>query len=321
MLVSQAVALSVVIAGPTAIGKTAVAVAMAAAVPGRFEIVSADSVQTYRKFDIGSAKPTAAERAAVPFHLVDVVDPDEDFTLVDYQEKASAAIADIVARGKTPLIVGGTGLYIRSIISGLGVPITGPDEGLRAQLSAVADAEGTSALHEQLKDVDPISAAKIHENDLKRIIRALEVFKLSGRPLSVWHQEDAAREKGQPLAYFALDRDRANLYALIDDRARKMFQEGIIEETAALRTEGYSPTLKPMTALGYLQANKALDGEVTVDEAAALTMAATHHYARRQLIWFRGEGQAVQTNVEGQSVEGVAGRLLERLDTLSKQQN
>jgi tRNA dimethylallyltransferase len=310
MLLSHAIGRTIVIAGPTAIGKTAAALALARQNPGQFEIVSADSIQAYRRFDIGSAKPTMAERLELRFHLIDVAEPDQDFTLVDYQTLAYAAMTDIVGRGKTPILVGGTGLYVRSIISGLGVPLAGPDQALRSKMVELALSQGNTALHQQLAAIDPESAERIHENDLKRTIRALEVFKLSGRPLSSWHREDASRERNAPRAYFVLDRNRANLYAKIDERSETMFEQGIIEETASLRAEGYSAGLKPMTALGYLQANQVLDDQISMAEAAALTKAATRQYARRQLIWFRGEKGVRWIDVEVMSSDDVAEAIL-----------
>jgi len=301
---------SIVVAGPTAIGKTAVAIEMSRLIPGRFEILSADSIQAYRRFDIGSAKPTRLERAEVPFHLIDIVDPDNDFTLVDYQSAAYEAIGSIVSKGKIPLIVGGTGLYIRAIIRGLGVPVAGPDEKLRAELTGIAADEGTLVLHQRLVVVDPESAVRIHQNDLKRIVRALEVFTLSGRTLSSWHAEDAARERCAPLKYFVLDRDRGRLYESINSRAEAMFQGGIVEEVIALRSDGYSPELKPMTSLGYQQANFVVDNKMTIQEAVELTKSATRHYARRQLIWYRGEDNVEWKDVEGKTAGDVAAELI-----------
>jgi tRNA dimethylallyltransferase len=311
MLPEDAVGSSIVIAGPTAIGKTAVALEISRTFPDRFEIVSADSVQVYRRFDIGSAKPTPEERKAASFHLVDFVDPDADFTLVDYQTLALAALANIVSRGKIPLIVGGTGLYIRAIAQGLGVPLAVPNERLRAHLTEKARVEGRKSLHEQLISVDPESAARIHENDLKRIVRALEVFELTGRTLSSWHQEDKERPRNAPRKYIVLNRDRDRLYHLIDLRAAQMFADGIIGEVESLRKEGYPPTLKPMQAVGYLQANLVLKGKVPIEQAIELTQNATHQFARRQLIWFRGEPGTHWIEVEGMGVEEMANKVVD----------
>jgi tRNA dimethylallyltransferase len=305
---------SLVIAGPTAIGKTSVALAMARRRPGRFEIISADSVQIYRRFDIGSAKPTTAERAGAPFHLVDIADPDEDFTLVDFQSAATDAISSILRRGNIPLIVGGTGLYIRSIVKGLGVPIAGPDTALRAELNQTAATFGSQALHERLLAIDQISAERIHQNDLKRIIRALEVFYLTGRPLSGWHQQDVARPRGRPLGYIVLNRDRDNLYQTIDKRVESMFAEGLLDEVAGLRKDGYSAALKPMTSVGYQQANAVFDCSLSLPDAIELTKAATRQYARRQLIWFRGEEVSDWIDVEENTADSIAEKILDLRD-------
>ncbi len=311
MLVGEAVRASVVIAGATAIGKTALALSLVRAVPGRFEIVSADSIQVYQRFDIGSAKPSSIERAEAAFHLIDFVEPDVDFTLVDYVAAASAALRDIVSRGKVPLIVGGTGLYIRALTAGLGIPLAGPDESLRGQLTLEAQNYGAPALHRRLAEVDSDAASRIHRNDLKRIIRALEVYTLSGRPLSQWRKEDEARERTAPRRYIALDRNREKLYRAIDKRVDAMYSSGIVEETEALRAEGYSAELKPMTSVGYLQANQMIDGKISRPEAIELTKNATHQYARRQLIWFRGEPVTDWINLEDKTVEEVLNSLVE----------
>jgi len=305
---------SVVISGPTAIGKTAIAIEMVRERPEKFEILSADSIQAYRRFDIGSAKPTTEERAESHFHLIDVVDPDGDFTVVDFLALAHEALAGIFERNRIPLIVGGAGLYIRALTDGIGIPNAGPDIDLRKALLGEAAAVGTPELHKQLALIDQDSAAKIHPNDLKRIIRALEVFKLTGRPLSSWHQEDQKREKVAPRFYFALDRDRDKLYAQIDQRVDDMFRKGLVEEVKQLRADGYGADLKPMTSVGYFQANKIIDGQLTVCDGIELAKTATHQYARRQLIWFRREPVDNWINLEGCTEIDVATKILEKIE-------
>jgi tRNA dimethylallyltransferase len=313
MSLKNAVGSAIVLAGPTAIGKTAVAVCLAKAFPEQIEVVSADSIQVYRRFDIGSAKPDQADREAVPFHLVDVAEPDQDFSLVDYQKMASESIQSIVGRGKIPLVVGGTGLYIKSVTKGLGIPLAGPDEGIRAKYREIAIRDGAVCLHQLLVNVDVESARRIHANDNKRIIRALEVFELTGRPLSVWHNEDAQRQTLKPRKYFVLDRDRQQLYSAIDRRAEEIFANGIVGEVETLRSSGYSQDLKPMMSLGYLQANRVVDGLLDLNEAIELTKVATHQYARRQLIWFRGEPDTTWIDTENSSVTDIANKLAQAI--------
>ena len=305
---------SIVIVGPTAIGKTAVAVEMARERPNTFEIVSADSIQVYQQFDLGSAKPTVEERSVVPFHLVDVAAPDSGFTVVDFVSLATSALESIVSRGKIPLIVGGAGLYVRALIKGLGIPIAGPDPDLRRILSEEAALSGSPSLHAKLQTVDPITAGNLHPNDLKRIIRALEVFELSGRPLSEWHEEDRQRPSASPRLYVALDREREKLYEQIDGRVDSMFESGLMDEVRSLRLAGYGADLKPMTSVGYLQANMALDGVVSELDARTLAKNATHQYARRQLIWFRQEPVTSWIKMDDLSAQQAALVLLQKIE-------
>jgi tRNA dimethylallyltransferase len=310
MSLESAVRSSIVIAGPTAIGKTALALELSRIHPNTYEILSADSIQVYRRFNIGSAKPTPTEQLEIPFHGIDIVDPDKDFTLVNYKDLAVEVLLSIVGRGHIPLIVGGTGLYIRAITPGLGIPDVEPNEAYRKELAAEAAEVGSPILHARLTAVDQASADRIHPNDLKRIIRGLEVFHLTGRTLTAWHAEDQQNPKLVPFRYIVLNRDRDAIYRQIDCRVDAMYESGLIDEVAALRAEGYPPSLKPMTSVGYLQANKIIDGEVALDVGIELTKNATHQYARRQLILFRCEPVTDWINVEGLSIRSVAKSLV-----------
>lgn len=276
----------VVIVGPTGAGKTRLSLSLAERVGG--EVISADSQQVYVGMDIGTGKVSASERARVPHHLLDVVTPDQEMTAARFIEMADAAIADATARGKAVIVCGGTGLYVRALLLGL---FEGPPASmeLRAALTEQADRDGTAALHAELARVDPAAAQKIDANDRKRIIRALEVFRLTGEPMSA-HQ---ARHdhKTLPLRYpvriVGLAPDREALYRAIDARVDQMIAEGLEAEVAALRERGYAPPLRSQQAIGYAELHDVVDGKVDRPRAIELIKRNSRHYARRQLSWYR----------------------------------
>ncbi len=277
-----------VIVGPTGAGKTRLALELAARVGG--EVVSADSQQVYAGMDIGTGKATADERARVPHHLLDVVRPDEDMTAARFVELADAAIADIAHRGRAAIVCGGTGLYVRALLLGLFAgPPGSPD--VRAELTARAERDGLEALHAELARVDPPCAAKIDPHDAKRIIRALEVYVLTGEPMSA-HQ---ARHdhKAAPPRYDAklvgLSPEREVLYAAIDARVDAMLEAGLEAEVEALRAAGYRPPLRSQQAIGYAELHDAADARVDRTRAIELIKRNSRHYARRQVSWYRGD--------------------------------
>ncbi|WNG37029.1 tRNA (adenosine(37)-N6)-dimethylallyltransferase MiaA [Archangium violaceum] len=278
-----------VIAGPTASGKTAIAIELARRQGG--EIVSADSQQVYRYFDIGTAKPSAEELAAVPHHLVSVVEPLEPFSAAEYQRQADAAIADITSRGKPVFVVGGTGMYLRILLHGL-VEAPGADPELRAELEALAAAEGREAVHRKLAEVDPETAAKLPPRDLVRVIRALEIHKQTGKPASEFRKEHAFAGERYPFRMYVLSPPREELYRVIDARAAAMFQRGLVDEVRALIARGYAEAA-PMRSVGYVQAKAVVDGTLSVEEAIQQTAQETRRYAKRQLTWFRKEAGAL----------------------------
>ncbi|WNG47432.1 tRNA (adenosine(37)-N6)-dimethylallyltransferase MiaA [Archangium minus] len=278
-----------VIAGPTASGKTAIAIELARRQGG--EIVSADSQQVYRYFDIGTAKPSAEELAAVPHHLVSVVEPLEPFSAAEYQRQADAAIADITSRGKPVFVVGGTGMYLRILLHGL-VEAPGADPELRAELEALAAAEGREAVHRKLAEVDPETAAKLPPRDLVRVIRALEIHKQTGKPASEFRKEHAFAGERYPFRMYVLSPPREELYRVIDARAAAMFQRGLVDEVRALIARGYADAA-PMRSVGYVQAKAVVDGTLSVEEAIQQTAQETRRYAKRQLTWFRKEAGAL----------------------------
>lgn len=270
------------IVGPTAVGKTATAVALAARLGG--EVVSADSRQVYRHMDIGTAKPTPAERAAAPHHLVDILDPDEEFSLATYQELALAAIADIVARGRAPLLVGGTGQYLAALLEGWQIPRVPPQPELRAALAREAAERGAAALHGRLAAVDPAAAAQIPPGNVRRVVRALEVFAVTGRPIS-------AQQTRVPPPYAVrtiwLARPRDELYARADARVGAMVAAGLADEVAGLLARGYGWGLPAMSSLGYIQLRPYLEGAATLAACVERLKFDTHSFIRRQGAWFR----------------------------------
>lgn len=276
----------VIIAGPTATGKTALAIELAT----RFdaEIVGADSRQVYRYLDIGTAKPTREEQAAVPHYLVDVVNPDEPFDGARFRALAVDAIQQIVSRGKRALLVGGTGLYLRVLTRGL---FAGPpaDPALRARLREQEQNEGRGFLHGCLKKIDPEAAHRLHPNDQVRLIRALEVFHLTGTPISQWQREHGFRESPFSTLTIGLVMEREALARRIELRCRSMLQYGLVDEVRRLWSMGYSPELSSMQTIGYLQVGEMLQGRYGTEEALARMTLETRRLAKRQLTWLRAE--------------------------------
>jgi len=276
----------VLITGPTATGKTALALELAPRYHA--EIVSADSRQVYRYLDIGTAKPSPAERAAVPHHLLDVVDPDERFDSARFRTLARAAIQDIMRRGKRVFVVGGSGLYLRALTRGL---FAGPaaDPQLRARLYDQERQAGRGFLHRWLCQVDPAVAARLHPHDTVRVIRALEVFLLSGTPMSQWQRAHGYRERQFSTLMIGLVADRETLARRIAHRCCQMIQEGLVDEVRRLWAQGYGPELPPLRTIGYAQIGAMLQGRYTLAEAVAEICKETRRLAKRQLTWLRAE--------------------------------
>lgn len=272
----------VAIVGPTAVGKTALSIVVAQQLDG--EIVSADSRQIYRGLDIGTDKPTAAQRRLVPHHLLDVVEPDQVLTLAQYQQAAYAAIDDIHRRGRLPLLVGGTGLYVRAVLEGLTIPHVPPNPDLRAELEALAEAQGPQALHARLAALDPDAARRIDPRNVRRVVRALEVTLLAGAPIS--HLQ-GAHPPPYAVLRVGLTRPRPALYARIDRRVDAMIEAGLVEEVRRLLEAGYSPSLPALTGLGYRQISQYLRGELSLAEAVAAIKQQTRRFVRQQYTWFR----------------------------------
>jgi tRNA dimethylallyltransferase len=304
----------IIVVGPTAVGKSPLVLALAERVGG--EIIASDSMQVYRGLDIGTAKPGADEQRRVPHHLLDLVDPDQRFTAADYARLARTAVADIRRRGHVPIMVGGTGLYVRAFLCGL---FEGPGEEtpLREEFRREAAMGGVAALHRRLHAFDPQTAAAIHPNDLFRIIRALEVATLTGRPPSALRAEARRTYEPvpEPVLRFGLGRDRHELYQRIERRVEEMIARGFLDEVRKLLDHGYSPALKPLRAIGYRHMIEHLKGRTTLDDAVGCFKRDTRRYAKRQLTWFRHETGLQWHYVEGPAfIEQALGAFIERIE-------
>ena len=274
-----------VIVGPTASGKTRMAVELAQRHNG--EVISADSMQIYRTMDIGTAKPTKEEMGGVPHHMIDVADPEEDFSVARYVEMAARCVDDVLARGKLPIVAGGTGLYIDSLLSGRTFASFSPDSALRGELERELEEKGGQAMLEALAQVDPEAAQRLHPNDHKRIIRALEVYRSTGKTITQHNRETQAI----PPRYDALTiglafQDRQAMWRRIDQRVDEMVAAGLEDEVRRLLTSGISPKCTAMQAIGYKEFTQALSGEMTWQEAADVVKLRSRQYAKRQLTWF-----------------------------------
>ena len=301
-----------VLVGPTAVGKTAVAVRLGGLIP--IEVVSADSRQVYRGLDIGTGKPSAEERAAVPHHLLDVADPGERYHAARFRTDARAAIAGIHARGRLPVVVGGTGLYVRALLKGL-IPAPPADPALRAELEAIAQAQGSPALHAQLAALAPEIAGRLHPNDRVRVIRAIEIH--TGRATAPGADAEgdwSGATRAWRLVMIGLGRERAALNAAIALRARAMLARGMISEVERLLAAGHDPERPPMDGIGYRPLALAARGRLPVEEALRLMIRDTTRYAKRQMTWFARDPEIRWIDVDAAGgVEGAAEAVLKHL--------
>ena len=281
----------IVIAGPTATGKTSLSVSLAKRIGG--EIISADSMQVYRHMDIGSAKITEKEMQDVPHFLIDILDPTEDFNILLFQKYARQAIREIRGRGHIPILAGGTGFYIQAVTRDIDFTEAEENSAVRSRLEQLAEEKGSLCLHEELKKVDPISAEKIHPNNSKRVIRALEFYELNKYPISAHNAHEKERTTPYDLAYFVLDMPREELYRRIDLRVDQMLERGLVSEVKDLRRIGCTRGMTSMQGLGYKEILDYLDGETDLDEAIRILKRDTRHFAKRQLTWFRREKDVI----------------------------
>jgi tRNA dimethylallyltransferase len=300
----------IAVVGPTATGKTDVGVLLAERVGG--EIVSADSMQIWRGMDIGTAKPDAALRARVPFHLIDVAGIHETFSVARFQRLALEAMRDILSRGRVPLLVGGTGLYIRAVVDGLRMPPPA-DPAVRARLQEEVAHLGSPALHERLVRIDPQSAGRISPNDAKRIVRALEVFETTGRTLTEWNEQDRARRSDTPWLQFGLHCERDELNRRIEARVDAMLRAGWVDEVRSLMEAGLHPGLQSACALGYQEIMRLLTEGGSLEETAQAIKIATRQFAKRQRTWFRADPRIIWVDVTGRGPEEAAEEILRLL--------
>ena len=281
----------IVIAGPTASGKTALSVSLAKAIGG--EIISADSMQVYRKMNIGSAKIRPEEMQGVPHHLIDILEPDEPFHIVRFKELADRAVQEVHERGRIPILAGGTGFYIQAVTRDIDFSEAEQDDGTRKELERIAEEKGAVFLHEMLKKADPASAEELHPNNVKRVVRALEFYHQTGRRISEHNEEQKLRETPYNLAFFVLNMPREEQYRRIDRRVDIMMEEGLLDEVRALKEAGCRRGMTSMQGLGYKEMLDYLDGICTLEEAVRILKRDTRHFAKRQLTWFRREKDVI----------------------------
>ena len=297
----------IVLTGPTAVGKTGLSIELAGALGG--EIISADSMQVYRHMNIGSAKVTREEMKGIPHHLIDVLEPTEDFNVVIFQKMAKEALTRIYERGRIPVLAGGTGLYIQSLVYDIDFTENDSDLSLRRELEMAASGKGPEYIHQMLREIDPVSAEQIHANNIKRVIRAIEFYKKTGRRISEHNQTERRKQTPYDLFYYVLNIDRKVLYERIDRRVDEMIKQGLVEEVKHLAGLGCTRDMVSMQGLGYKEILDYLEGRCSLDEAVYTIKRDTRHFAKRQITWFKRERDVRWLNWE--EFEGSPKRILE----------
>ncbi|WP_205839241.1 tRNA (adenosine(37)-N6)-dimethylallyltransferase MiaA [Velocimicrobium porci] len=301
----------IVLTGPTAVGKTELSIELAKLVNG--EIISADSMQVYRHMDIGTAKITPEEMQGVKHYLIDVLNPDEEFNIVLFQTLAKQAMKEIYEKGKIPILVGGTGFYIQSVLYDIDFTKTQTDSTYRMELESLAKEKGAFYLHEQLQKIDPASAKKIHANNIKRVIRALEFYKLTGKKISEHNEKEQSKESPYNFAYFVLNQDRKVLYERIDKRVDNMVKHGLIQEVKSLYEKGYQKNLVSIQGLGYKEIISYLEGDCTLEEAVYILKRDTRHFAKRQITWFKREKEVIWVDKQNKTEDEILAILKQEL--------
>lgn len=281
----------IILTGPTAVGKTKASIGLAKAIGG--EIISADSMQVYRQMDIGSAKIAREEMDGIPHYLIDVLDPEEEFHVVRFQQMAKAAMEEIYSRGKIPIVVGGTGFYIQALLYDIDFTENEGDAAYRRQLETAAKEKGAAYLHAQLAAVDPKAAQEIHANNVKRVIRALEFYEQTGERISEHNERERQKESPYQFCYFVLNDKRECLYDRIDKRVDQMIQNGLVEEVRRLKERGCTKQMVSMQGLGYKEIFAYLEGDCSLSEAVYIIKRDTRHFAKRQLTWFKRERDVI----------------------------
>ena len=302
----------VILTGPTAVGKTALSIGLAQAIGG--EIISADSMQVYRSMDIGSAKIMSDEMQGIPHHLVDVLEPWEEFNVVRFQQMAKRACEEIWGRGHIPIVTGGTGFYIQALLYDIDFTENDEDTEFRTQMEQLASTEeGRDKLYQRLKEVDPASAEAIHANNIKRVIRALEFYEKTGTPISAHNEEQKQKESPYAFLYAVLSRDRSVLYDRIDRRVDMMMEEGLVKEVQGLMAQGCTRQMVAMQGLGYKETIDYLDGKLSLEEAVYIIKRDTRHFAKRQMTWFRREKDVTFIAMDGRQESEILQEILEKL--------
>ena len=304
-----------VLVGPPAVGKTALSIELAQCFQG--EIISGDSIQVYRGLDIGSGKITEAEKQGIPHYLIDELMPEEEFNIVLFQKLAKQYMQEIYTHGRIPILAGGTGFYIQSVLYDIDFSKEDASAEIRNELEAFAKREGNLALHNRLLSVDPVSANAIHPNNVKRVIRALEFYQLNGYAISEHNKEERQKKSPYNFAYFVLNDERSRLYERIEQRVDKMLECGLLDEVKKLKAMGYHKDMVSMQGLGYKELLAYLDGEITYDEAVYILKRDTRHFAKRQLTWFRREDDVIWLNKDEYSYQ--EDQILEKMITILKE--
>lgn len=277
----------IILTGPTAVGKTDLSIQLAKAMNG--EIISADSMQVYRHMDIGSAKVTPEEMDGVCHHLIDVLEPEEEFNVVVFQKLAKEALTGIYERGHIPIIVGGTGFYIQALLYDIDFTENDGDTAIRRELEKLAQTQGAGCLHQMLQEIDPESAAAIHQNNVKRVIRAIEFYRQTGKKISLHNEQEREKQSPYQFLYYVLDTDRKTLYERIDRRVDLMMEHGLVDEVKHLADMGCTRDMVSMQGLGYKEILDYLSGEIPLEEAVYILKRDTRHFAKRQITWFKRE--------------------------------
>ena len=304
----------IILTGPTAVGKTALSIRLAKAIGG--EIISADSMQVYRGMDIGSAKITKEEMMGVPHHLIDVLEPSEEFNVTVFQTMAKAAVEEIYSRGHIPIVAGGTGFYIQALLNDIDFTETGEDPSIRRELERIAKEKGAEYLHGLLLTVDPESAKQIHANNVKRVIRAIEFYRQTGERISEHNKREREKKSPYDFLYFVVNTDRDLLYRRIDKRVDDMVEQGLVDEVKKLKDSGCTKDMVSMQGLGYKEILDYLQGEYSLEEALYLLKRDTRHFAKRQITWFKREKDVRWLNLPdyGYDLDKVLEKIIEDIN-------
>lgn len=307
----------IILTGPTAVGKTALSIELAKRINGA--VISADSMQVYKHMDIGSAKILPEEMQGIPHYMIDELEPEEEFHVVRFVEMAKKYLAEIYAAGKIPIIAGGTGFYIQALLYDIDFTDQESDEAFRSRLETLAKEQGREKLHEMLREVDPASAEAIHANNIKRVIRALEFYHLTGKRISEHNEQERQKSSPYNFAYFVLTDDRAKLYERIDKRVDYMIEQGLVDEVQKLKEMGCHRDMVAMQGLGYKEILAYLDGELTLEEAVYIIKRETRHFAKRQLTWFKREREVFWMEKDAYNYQ--EDKMLEDIITVLQQKN